>query len=63
MTTTFAVWLYDSDVPVWDPNGILSWLADELDLAEKAGQRAWISASSSFVFFFRDLLRVKRRAS
>ncbi|TKA54510.1 hypothetical protein B0A53_03203 [Rhodotorula sp. CCFEE 5036] len=41
-------WLYDSDVPVWDPNGILSWLADELDLAEKAGQRAWIIGHMPF---------------
>lgn len=29
---------------MWDPNGILTWLARELDLAEQAGQRAWISA-------------------
>ncbi|GAA5900911.1 hypothetical protein JCM8208_007562 [Rhodotorula glutinis] len=41
-------WLYDSDVPIWDPNGILSWLADELDLAERAGQRAWIIGHMPF---------------
>ncbi|GAA5877305.1 hypothetical protein JCM3774_001632 [Rhodotorula dairenensis] len=41
-------WLYDSDVPVWDPNGILSWLAEELDLAEKHGQRAWIIGHMPF---------------
>ncbi|GAA5973924.1 hypothetical protein JCM21900_004999, partial [Sporobolomyces salmonicolor] len=35
-------WLYDSDIPIWDPNGILTWMAHELDLAEQAGQRAWI---------------------
>ncbi|GAA5820218.1 hypothetical protein JCM10212_006785 [Sporobolomyces blumeae] len=35
-------WLYDSDVPIWDPNGILTWMAQELDLAERLGQRAWI---------------------
>ena len=42
-----TVWLYDSDIPIWDPNGILTWMANELDLAEKLGQRAWISSSSS----------------
>ncbi|GAA5985539.1 hypothetical protein JCM10908_007017 [Rhodotorula pacifica] len=41
-------WLYDSDVPVWDPNGILSWLAEELDHAERAGQRAWIIGHMPF---------------
>ncbi|GAA6019186.1 hypothetical protein JCM8202_000927 [Rhodotorula sphaerocarpa] len=41
-------WLYDSDVPVWDPNGILSWMAEELDLAEQAGQRAWIIGHMPF---------------
>ncbi|TNY17910.1 sphingomyelin phosphodiesterase [Rhodotorula diobovata] len=41
-------WLYDSDKPVWDPNGILTWLARELDLAEQAGQRAWIIGHMSF---------------
>ena len=45
-----TVWLYDSDVPIWDPNGILSWLAEELDAAEQAGQRAWISASCPLPF-------------
>ncbi|BGP27692.1 hypothetical protein JCM10295v2_006667 [Rhodotorula toruloides] len=41
-------WLYDSDEPVWDPNGILTWLANELDLAEQAGQRAWIIGHMPF---------------
>ncbi|CDR46236.1 RHTO0S12e01882g1_1 [Rhodotorula toruloides] len=41
-------WLYDSDEPVWDPNGILTWLAHELDLAEQAGQRAWIIGHMPF---------------
>ncbi|KPV74114.1 uncharacterized protein RHOBADRAFT_37989 [Rhodotorula graminis WP1] len=41
-------WLYDSDAPVWDPNGILTWLARELDEAEQAGQRAWIIGHMSF---------------
>ncbi|GAA6057978.1 hypothetical protein JCM3770_004596 [Rhodotorula araucariae] len=41
-------WLYDSDVPIWDPNGILSWLAEELDAAEQAGQRAWIIGHMPF---------------
>ncbi|BGP32180.1 hypothetical protein JCM10296v2_003960 [Rhodotorula toruloides] len=31
-------WLYASDWPEWDPNGIITWLASELDAAEKAGQ-------------------------
>ncbi|GAA6037470.1 hypothetical protein JCM8097_008204 [Rhodosporidiobolus ruineniae] len=35
-------WLYDSDIPVWDPNGILTWLAEELDQAERDGLRVWI---------------------
>ncbi|GAA5905328.1 hypothetical protein JCM6882_003745 [Rhodosporidiobolus microsporus] len=35
-------WLYDSDIPVWDPNGILTWLAAELDHAEREGLRVWI---------------------
>ncbi|GEM07109.1 hypothetical protein Rt10032_c02g1126 [Rhodotorula toruloides] len=39
-------WLYASDWPEWDPNGIISWLASELDAAEKAGQRAWIIGHS-----------------
>ena len=43
-----TVWLYDSDEPQWDPNGILSWMATELHLAEEAGQRAWISCVGPF---------------
>ncbi|BGO91484.1 hypothetical protein JCM10020v2_003139 [Rhodotorula toruloides] len=39
-------WLYVSDWPEWDPNGIISWLAKELDAAEKAGQRAWLIGHS-----------------
>ncbi|BGP58182.1 hypothetical protein JCM8202v2_005843 [Rhodotorula sphaerocarpa] len=35
-------WLYATDEPAWDPNGILTWLTSELDQAEQAGQRAWI---------------------
>ncbi|BGP20186.1 hypothetical protein JCM10213v2_008321 [Rhodosporidiobolus nylandii] len=35
-------WLYDRSIPDWDPMGILTWLAQELDAAEKAGERAWI---------------------
>ncbi|GAA5820836.1 hypothetical protein JCM11251_001836 [Rhodosporidiobolus azoricus] len=35
-------WLYDSDLPPWDPNGILTWLAEELDQAEREGLRVWI---------------------
>lgn len=61
---TYAVWLYDSDVPVWDPNGILTWLAQELDLAERAGQRAWISTSPAPLptgSLFRSLPRMSRR--
>lgn len=59
---TYAVWLYDSDVPVWDPNGILTWLAQELDLAERAGQRAWISTSPAPLpcgSLFRSLPRIE----
>ncbi|GAA5939981.1 uncharacterized protein JCM15063_004362 [Sporobolomyces koalae] len=41
-------WLYDSDVPIWDPNGILTWLAGELDLSERLGQRAWIIGHMPF---------------
>ncbi|GAA5835842.1 hypothetical protein JCM5353_003368 [Sporobolomyces roseus] len=41
-------WLYDSDVPIWDPNGILTWLASELDLAERLGQRAWLIGHMPF---------------
>lgn len=44
------VWLYDSDIPQWDPNGILSWLARELHEAERLGQRAWISELFFTVF-------------
>ncbi|GAA5886496.1 hypothetical protein JCM16303_001431 [Sporobolomyces ruberrimus] len=41
-------WLYDSDVPIWDPNGILTWMTSELDLAERLGQRAWIIGHMPF---------------
>lgn len=35
-------WLYGAEFAEWDPNGILTWLAHELDEAEKAHQRVWI---------------------
>ncbi|KAG6827562.1 hypothetical protein H0H92_011285 [Tricholoma furcatifolium] len=35
-------WLYDSDNQQPDPNGIFAFLVQELQLAEDAGQRAWI---------------------
>ncbi|GAA5872365.1 hypothetical protein JCM8547_000909 [Rhodosporidiobolus lusitaniae] len=35
-------WLYDTDTPTWDPNGILTWLAEELDQAEQDELRVWI---------------------
>ncbi|GAA5995798.1 PPN1 endopolyphosphatase family protein [Rhodotorula paludigena] len=41
-------WLYETDEHSWDPNGILTWLASELDFAEKSGQRAWIIGHMSF---------------
>ncbi|SCV68233.1 BQ2448_354 [Microbotryum intermedium] len=41
-------WLYDHDEPLWDPNGILTWLSHELHAAEKAGQRAWIIGHMPF---------------
>ncbi|SGY18076.1 BQ5605_C015g07970 [Microbotryum silenes-dioicae] len=41
-------WLYDHDQPLWDPNGILTWLSHELHAAEKAGQRAWIIGHMPF---------------
>ncbi|GAA5871736.1 hypothetical protein JCM8547_008128 [Rhodosporidiobolus lusitaniae] len=41
-------WLYDSDIPVWDPNGILTWLAEELDHAEREGLRVWIIGHMPF---------------
>ncbi|KAK4335393.1 sphingomyelin phosphodiesterase [Rhodotorula toruloides] len=41
-------WLYASDWPEWDPNGIITWLASELEAAEKAGQRAWLSRRDIF---------------
>ncbi|GJN93458.1 hypothetical protein Rhopal_006514-T1 [Rhodotorula paludigena] len=41
-------WLYETDEHIWDPNGILTWLASELDLAERSGQRAWIIGHMSF---------------
>ncbi|KAL4255855.1 Sphingomyelin phosphodiesterase [Pleurotus pulmonarius] len=36
------LWIYDSDTPQPDPNGILKFLTDKLASAERAGQRAWI---------------------
>ncbi|KAF8637872.1 hypothetical protein AX17_002498 [Amanita inopinata Kibby_2008] len=36
------LWLYDSDTPQPDPNGILEFAVRELQAAEDAGQRAWI---------------------
>lgn len=39
----FLVWLYDSDEPQWDPNGVLSWLSNELHQSELLGERVWIS--------------------
>jgi sphingomyelin phosphodiesterase len=41
-------WLYDSDEPQWDPNGILEWMTNELHLAEEAGQRVWIIGHMPF---------------
>jgi len=38
----FNFWLYDSDDFQPDPNGVLSFLRDELHSAEVSGQRAWI---------------------
>ncbi|KAJ7646702.1 sphingomyelin phosphodiesterase [Roridomyces roridus] len=35
-------WLYDSDALQPDPNGILAFLAAQLQIAETAGDRAWI---------------------
>ncbi|KAF5378767.1 hypothetical protein D9615_006955 [Tricholomella constricta] len=37
-------WLYDSDKQQPDPNGILAFTVKELQMAEDAGQRAWIVA-------------------
>ncbi|KAF9500773.1 hypothetical protein BDN71DRAFT_1440271 [Pleurotus eryngii] len=37
-----SLWIYDSDAPQPDPNGILEFLTGELASAERAGQRAWI---------------------
>ncbi|KAK2461265.1 hypothetical protein APHAL10511_006792 [Amanita phalloides] len=37
-------WLYDSDELQPDPNGILSFVVEQLQAAEDAGQRAWIIA-------------------
>ncbi|ORY88479.1 Metallo-dependent phosphatase-like protein [Leucosporidium creatinivorum] len=42
------LWLYDHDEPLWDPNGILTWLRNELHDTEKAGQRAWIIGHMPF---------------
>lgn len=48
-----TVWLYDQDEPLWDPNGILTWMRNELHDAEHAGQRAWISkCRSRFLFSY-----------
>ncbi|KAJ4490194.1 Metallo-dependent phosphatase-like protein, partial [Lentinula aciculospora] len=38
------LWLYDSDDQQPDPNGILSFLVSQLQLAEDLGQRCWIIA-------------------
>ncbi|KAJ7041817.1 sphingomyelin phosphodiesterase [Mycena alexandri] len=35
-------WLYDSDVQRPDPNGIISFMVDQLQAAEDAGERMWI---------------------
>jgi len=35
-------WLYDSDDFQPDPNGVLAFMVDALQLAEDSGQRAWI---------------------
>lgn len=55
-------WLYETDEHIWDPNGILTWLASELDLAEKSGQRAWISASSCFRYLLTAAPSLARRS-
>ncbi|KAM0748947.1 sphingomyelin phosphodiesterase [Meredithblackwellia eburnea MCA 4105] len=36
------IWLYDSDSIQSDPDGIIAWLANELQEAETAGQPVWI---------------------
>ncbi|BGP20196.1 hypothetical protein JCM10213v2_008331 [Rhodosporidiobolus nylandii] len=41
-------WLYDNNIPHWDPNGILTWLAEELDDAEREGLRVWIIGHMPF---------------
>ncbi|KAF5389569.1 hypothetical protein D9757_004127 [Collybiopsis confluens] len=38
------LWLYDSNKQQPDPNGILSFLVSQLQVAEDLGQRAWIMA-------------------
>ncbi|KAJ3788487.1 Metallo-dependent phosphatase-like protein [Lentinula aff. detonsa] len=38
------LWLYDSDDQQPDPNGILSFLISQLQIAEDLGQRCWIIA-------------------
>ena len=43
-----AVWLYGGEFVEWDPNGILTWLAHELDEAENAHQRVWIGVWYSY---------------
>ncbi|KAJ7610147.1 sphingomyelin phosphodiesterase [Roridomyces roridus] len=35
-------WLYDSDTPQPDPNGIIAFLAEALQATEDAGERAWV---------------------
>ncbi|KAI0261261.1 acid sphingomyelinase [Gloeopeniophorella convolvens] len=36
-------WLYDSNTLIPDPNGVLAFLAAQLQAAENAGERAWIT--------------------
>ena len=57
-----AVWLYDSDRPQWNPNSVLSWMAEELHSAETAGQKAWISTSSPSLLRANLTPRVDSRA-
>ena len=40
-------WLYDSDEWQPDPNGLLTWLANELQKAEDKDERVWLMAHMS----------------
>ncbi|KAK7054337.1 hypothetical protein VNI00_003531 [Paramarasmius palmivorus] len=36
-------WLYDSDEFQPDPNGVLAFIAEQLEVAEQAGQKVWVT--------------------